>query len=228
VRDAYKDYHFNLIKALASYIAIAIKNSQESLKLSKEIEERIATQNKLEILNERLSHMSYMDALTQIPNRRSFIEYFNRELSRAKRLSEEIALFIIDIDFFKEYNDNYGHVEGDKCLTLVAALLKKALKREIDFVARYGGDEFVAVMSHIDYDGAYQIAEEMIFNIKESNIEHKFSKIEDRITITIGGIVKVPEQYNTMEQIIHYADNALYNAKEKGRNQISFYNDIEK
>lgn len=223
ITDAYKDYHFNLVKALASYIAIAIKNSQESLKLSQEIEERIKTQNELEILNEKLSRMSYIDALTQIPNRRSFVDYFSRELFRAKRQQESIALLIIDIDFFKEYNDNYGHVEGDRCLTAVATLLKHAMKRDMDFVARYGGDEFVAVMSTVDEDGAYQVAEQMVLNIKEAALEHVYSPIEDIITITIGGIALIPHQNYTMEQIIHFADRALYVAKDKGRNQISFY-----
>jgi len=226
-RDAYNDYHFNMLKMLASHIAIAVKNSQESERLSKEIRERIKTQNKLEVLNEKLSHMSYIDALTNIPNRRSFVDYIKRELSRAKREKHNIALLIIDIDYFKEYNDNYGHVEGDKCLFLVASLLKRALKRDIDFVARYGGDEFVAVMTNIDYDGAYLVAEEMTENIKEHAIEHKYSPIEDILTITIGGYTLIPEDI-TMEQLIHNADNALYDAKDKGRNQISFYNDLEK
>ncbi|MCH4889918.1 diguanylate cyclase [Acidaminobacter sp. JC074] len=225
--SAYNSYHFNLLMTLASHIAIAIKNSQESLKLSTEIKERIKTQNKLEVLNEKLSHMSYIDALTNIPNRRSFVDYFTRELHRAKRQQELVSLLIIDIDFFKEYNDNYGHVEGDKCLFLVASLLKRALKREIDFVARYGGDEFVAVLSNVDYDGALQVAEEMTYNIKDHAIEHTYSPIEDIITITIGGYSVIPSNDMTMEQIIHNADNALYVAKDKGRNQISFYNDME-
>jgi len=112
-------------------------------------------------------------------------------------------------------------------LFLVASLLKKALKREIDFVARYGGDEFVAVMTNIDYDGAYLVAEEMTSNIREHAIEHTYSPIEDIITITIGGYTLVPENDASMEQIIHNADNALYNAKDKGRNQIAFWNDIK-
>lgn len=223
LKDAYTTYHFNLLMTLASHIAIAIKNSQESQRLSKEIQERIKTQNKLEVLNEKLSHMSYMDALTNIPNRRSFVDYFTRELSRAKRQQESIGLLIIDIDFFKEYNDNYGHVEGDKCLFLVASLLKKALRRDIDFVARYGGDEFVAVMTNIGYEGARLVAEEMKDNIKNHGIEHTYSPIEDIITITIGGCVQIPNNDITMEQFIHNADNALYVAKDKGRNQISFY-----
>lgn len=222
-KDAYQEYHFNMLKTLGSHIAIAIKNSQESAKLSQEIEERIKTQNKLEVLNEKLSHMSYIDALTNIPNRRSFVDYFDRELKRAKRLKEQISLLIIDIDFFKEYNDNYGHVEGDKCLFLVASLLKRALKREVDFVARYGGDEFVAVMSNVDQDGAYAVAKEMVENIKTHKIEHKHSPIADQITITIGGYTLIPDHVKTMEQIIHNADNALYVAKDNGRNGISFY-----
>jgi len=225
-KAAYNSYHLNLLKTLASHIAIAIKNSQESLKLSTEIKERIKTQNKLEVLNEKLSHMSYIDALTNIPNRRSFVDYFSRELSRAKRQKELLSILIIDIDFFKEYNDNYGHVEGDKCLFLVASLLKRALKREIDFVARYGRDEFVVVLSNVDYDGAYQVAEEMTFNIKEQAIEHKYSPIGDLITITIGGYTLIPSNEMTMEQIIHNADNALYEAKDRGRNQISFFSDM--
>lgn len=228
LRDAYKDYHFNLIEALASFIAIAIRNSQRSKTLSVEIEERIKTENQLVILNEKLSHMSYYDALTEIPNRRSFVEYFHRELSRAKRNKEVLSILIIDVDHFKEYNDNYGHVEGDHCLQMIAKLLKKVLKREIDFVARYGGDEFVAVMSDTEYDGAYQIAQQMSLFVREAEIEHKYSPIEDIITLTIGGISVIPEYEDTMELIIQEADKALYRAKDMGRNQVCFYNDMEK
>lgn len=227
VREAYKDYHFNLLEALASFIAIAIRNSQRSQSLSIEIEQRIKTQRKLEVLNEKLSHMSYIDALTEIANRRSFVDYFNRELSRSKRFKETVSLLIIDVDHFKEYNDNYGHVEGDYCLKNVAKLLKKALKRDIDFVARYGGDEFVAVMSKSDYEGAYQVAEQMKFYVEQAQLEHKYSPVEDIITLTIGGVSRVPNANDTMELIIQEADKALYHAKDKGRNQICFYSDIK-
>lgn len=129
-KDAYHEYQFNLIKALASYITIAVINSQESQMLSEEIQRRIDVQKSLEELNERLSEMSYKDALTNIPNRRSFVEFLTRELARSGRSKEVLGLLIIDIDHFKEYNDNYGHVKGDACLTQVAQILKNTLKEK--------------------------------------------------------------------------------------------------
>ena len=219
-KDAYHEYQFNLIKALASYITIAVINSQESQMLSEEIERRITVQKSLEELNEKLSEMSYKDALTNIPNRRSFVEFFSRELARSARSKEVLTLLIIDIDHFKEYNDNYGHVKGDACLTQVAKILKNTLKREIDFVARYGGDEFVVVLSDTNLQGSKQIADSIADNVKSENIEHIYSPIADRVSLTIGGIVLIPDEDAVMETIISQADTALYKAKDLGRNQI--------
>jgi diguanylate cyclase (GGDEF)-like protein len=226
-KDAYHDYQFNLIKALASYITIAVINSKESQMLSEEIERRIDVQKSLEELNEKLSEMSYKDALTNIANRRSFVEFFGRELARSARSKEELALLIIDIDHFKEYNDNYGHVKGDVCLTQVAQVLKNTLKRKVDFVARYGGDEFVVVLSDTDIKGAKQIAESIAQNVKSEGIEHLYSPIADIVSLTIGGVTLIPDKDAVMETIISQADTALYKAKDLGRNQVRVENGLE-
>lgn len=222
-KDAYTDYHYNMIQALSAYIGIAIKNSQKSQMLAIEIKERIKSQRELEKLNEKLSVMSYIDKLTQIPNRRSFVNYLEHELARSIRKEEKLSVLIIDIDFFKEYNDNYGHVKGDKCLFDVASILKKSIKREVDFVARYGGDEFITVLTDTGEAGAENIAIKIINNIRNAAIEHSYSKITDIITLTIGIVSKVPEADCTMAKIIHYADKALYVAKDKGKNQYIIY-----
>jgi len=223
-KHAYSDYQFNLIKALASYITIAVINSQESQMLSEEIKMRIEVQKSLETLNKQLSEMSYKDALTDIPNRRSFVEFFTRELIRCARSKEQLALFIIDIDHFKEFNDNYGHVNGDRCLTQVAGILRSTLKRKVDFVARYGGDEFVVVLNDVDYQGAKKLVEDMKENVKAAGIAHTYSPVAPIVTLTIGGILLVPEDGVPMETVVAQADTALYKAKEMGRNQICFEN----
>lgn len=225
-KNAYTQYHFDMIKALGAYVSIAIKNSQESYALAIEIKERKASQKKLEVLNEKLSEISYYDSLSKIPNRRSFVDYLEREIARSIRKSEVISLLIIDIDYFKEYNDNYGHVKGDKCIEEIASILKKSVKRKVDFVARYGGDEFVAVLTNTDYDGAKIITEKIMHNIEKAAIEHNYSKVSNVITITIGGVSLIPYADETVEKLIHYADKSLYIAKGKGRNQYSFCRDI--
>lgn len=223
VGNAYTDYNFNLIKALASYITIAVINSQESQMLSEEINMRIEVQKSLEALNKKLSEMSYRDALTRIANRRSFVEFLSRELIRGARRKEHLVILLIDIDHFKEYNDNYGHVKGDTCLTTVAQSLRKTLKRKMDFVARYGGDEFVVVLSDIEKESALAIANSIKKNVNEEAVEHRYSPVSDIVTLTIGGVYFVPTEDTVMEGVISKADAALYKAKDKGRNQICFY-----
>ncbi|MFZ5967206.1 MAG: diguanylate cyclase [Bacillota bacterium] len=219
-KNAYTQYNLDTIKALASYIAIAIRNAQKSDKLAEEIVVRKEAQSKLEELNQKLMNLSKLDGLTGIPNRRRFDEYFDFEWKRAKREAIPLSLMFIDIDHFKEYNDHYGHMAGDLIICQVANDLQGSLKRSTDFVARYGGDEFVAVLPNTDHDGALQVAKAMKEKVEGLKIDHGYSDASKYITVTIGVSTVLSHHQMSKEELIHTADHALYAAKSKGRNSV--------
>ena len=170
--------------------------------------------------NEVLQKLSSLDGLTGIPNRRRFDEAFKQEWQRAVRHSTSISLVMIDIDFFKLYNDTYGHQGGDDCLKRVAVLLEDSAHRETDLVARYGGEEFAAILPETGTNGAFEVAETMRMTIDNEKIPHASSKVADHVTISVGVATWVPEQGSSLEKLLAAADKALYKAKESGRNQV--------
>lgn len=220
-RNAYTKHHLDMLNTLASYTAIAIRNGQESEQLASEIAQRKMAQKNLESVNKQLREMTYMDVLTKIPNRRYFIDTLTRELNRSIREEEPLSVILIDIDKFKEYNDNYGHIAGDTCLSKVAQLLEKSLKRKTDLVARYGGDEFVAVLPNTDLDGALLVAETMRANVELEQIEHAYSTVSELISITLGIYSNIPTMDMSLERVVQLSDQALYTAKDMGRNCIA-------
>ena len=131
---------------------------------------------------------------------------------------------IIDIDYFKPYNDNYGHNQGDITLTKVAQAIANTLTRATDFVARYGGEEFVVLMTSTDANGAYKLGEKIRTNIEQLALEHHYSKINDVITVSIGVSSLMGEALNEKE-LFKQADTALYQVKANGRNQVVIYED---
>ncbi len=167
-----------------------------------------------------LQKLSSIDSLTGIANRRSFDENLKKEWNRAMRNEKHLSLLMLDIDFFKLYNDHYGHQGGDVCLKQVAAGLNSAIHRETDFLARYGGEEFSAVLPDTDLDGAVKVAEEMRQTIKSQQISHAKSKVCDIVTVSIGVSSVVPQKGADPEILIAAADQALYKAKEDGRDRI--------
>ncbi len=171
-----------------------------------------------------LHRLAHIDGLTGISNRRVFDETLEREWHRAKRGHSPISLIMIDIDDFKAYNDHYGHLAGDDCLKQVAGILKARLGRPGDLLARYGGEEFVAILTNTDPIGAAIAAEDIRNQIERLNIPHKTSRVRDHITISLGIAGSIPSGYLSPEKMLLAADNALYTAKQKGRNQISFAN----
>lgn len=221
-KNAYSQYNFDMVRALSSYIAIAINNAQESEKLAEEIKVRKNAQMELEKINKKLIRLSEIDGLTGIPNRRRFDEFFSLEWSKSEAYSTYLSLLIIDIDYFKEYNDHYGHLAGDEVIRNIATLLQNSLKRYTDFVARYGGDEFIVVLPSTNAEGALCVAKRMKKAIENLRIEHKYSSIEKYITITIGVSSIIPKNNIDKEALIHTSDDALYQAKGKGRNRIEF------
>lgn len=175
----------------------------------------------LQSVNEQLKRLSSLDGLTGISNRRSFDERLNEEWNRERRNVAPLSLILIDIDFFKLYNDNYGHLAGDECLARVANCLKETVHRPGDFVARYGGEEFVVILPETDEKGAMVIAENLRLAVEKMNLEHKMSKVSNHVTISLGVATILPSKLITQETLIDSADKALYTSKEKGRNRAS-------
>ncbi len=173
----------------------------------------------LEGANERLKHLSDMDGLLGIPNRRVFDENIEKEWRRAAREGSQLSLLMLDIDFFKNYNDTYGHLAGDRALKRVAVAIGAVLKRPGDMVARYGGEEFVVLLPQTDEMGADDIARAIQDELSQLEIEHKASRISNRLTVSIGMATAWPLQEGGQEALIRAADQALYAAKHAGRNR---------
>lgn len=222
-KNAYDQYALESIRALASYIVIAINNAEKSEDLAKEIAIRKQSQVELVELNKKLKKLSELDGLTGIPNRRRFDKLYIEEWERAKRDQLPLSVLLIDVDQFKEYNDHYGHQEGDRVLCTVAKALQNVPKRGTDFVARYGGDEFVAVLPNTDDFGATMVAKNMRSNIVSLQINHDYSQVAKHVTLTIGVATIIPKIGLDHEKLLRMADKALYRAKDKGRNQVEHF-----
>lgn len=192
-----------------------------------ELENQVAkrTQELMEA-NAELQRLSFLDGLTGIANRRYFDEVLEKEWQRAKRSHTSLALIILDVDFFKTYNDTYGHVAGDECLKKVAKILKDSTKRATDLVARYGGEEFTIILPDTDIRGANQVGETVRINVEKLGIKHKKSLISHNVTISVGiAVVEVAWDSSPMEMVAA-ADQALYQAKQKGRNRIEIVENV--
>lgn len=169
---------------------------------------------------ELLIALSHNDGLTGLANRRKFNDSLEQELKRAQRGGTPLSLILCDIDYFKDYNDTYGHIRGDECLITVTKTLREAVQRPADIVARYGGEEFAIILPDTDRNGAIKIAEKLRTSIENLNIPHRNSKIRDHVTISLGVATIIPDSTVTKEIFLTKADDALYEAKENGRNRI--------
>ncbi|PCJ31983.1 MAG: diguanylate cyclase response regulator [Gammaproteobacteria bacterium] len=178
----------------------------------------------LQKANYDLRMMTVKDGLTGIANRRYFDEVLAKEIKRAGRTEKPLSLVMCDIDFFKPYNDNYGHQAGDSCLKYVAITMAKVSKRPGDLVARYGGEEFGIILPETDNDGALAIAESIRTAINKLNLSHGYSAVADHITISSGvATIQLDNDGDdkiVASKLIKAADKALYKAKDLGRNQI--------
>jgi diguanylate cyclase (GGDEF)-like protein/PAS domain S-box-containing protein len=177
------------------------------------------SRRQLEEANALLELTSNLDGLTAIPNRRSFEHFFEMEWRRAAREMKWISLIMIDVDFFKSFNDSYGHPDGDRCLRLVAQALQ-VINRAGDMVARYGGEEFVAVMAGTSPDGARRMAEQMRQRVKELQIPHAHSSVAAHVTISLGVASRMPDPKGQSQDLLLRADQALYMAKSRGRDRV--------
>ncbi len=198
-----------------------------ALRLKREIDNRKAREQELmkltqqlEELNQMLQRLSSLDGLTGIANRRHFDLILKQEWRRALRDATPLSLILIDVDFFKAYNDTYGHQMGDDCLKRVANSLKGVLKRPTDLIARYGGEEFVVLLPKTDVGGAIALAEEMRAGVEALGITHARSQATDRVTISLGVATVTPNPDSSHAELIAEADHALYQAKQEGRNRV--------
>jgi len=183
---------------------------------------RARVRNHLELKQYRdyLKELSALDGLTGIANRRKFDECLDYEWRRARRNQTPISLLMVDIDFFKSYNDHYGHLAGDDCLKRLAQILKETARRPADLAARYGGEEFALLLPETDIAGALRVAERLQERIKSAHIPHEFSPVASHVTLSIGVAATVPSDSQLSQQLIESADSCLYAAKKGGRNRI--------
>jgi len=203
------------------------KQAEEAFKqLNADLENRVKIRTKeLEAVNEKLKGLSETDPLTKIANRRSYELQIIEEVASAKRAGQPLALMIIDIDYFKAFNDNYGHIAGDLALCNVAQSITDSLPRATDHLSRFGGEEFVVLLPATNVKGAFRVAETIRTNIMALAIDHQFSNVAKCLTVSIG-LASLKSDELTGGQLFKRADSALFAAKKKGRNQC-IYNLID-
>ncbi len=181
------------------------------------------SERRLALANRELQRLSVQDSLTGIANRRRFDEVLYQEWRRAMRNTSSLALIMLDIDFFKRYNDLYGHQQGDECLRRVAGIIRSSVRRESDTVARYGGEEFAVILPETGIHGAVDVAETIRANVFDAAIKHEASAVADRVTVSLGVSACVPEKNPDPKGLVAAADKALYLAKQEGRNRVKSF-----
>lgn len=195
-----------LLKDLANQVAIAIQQAELF--------------RKLEQANQKLQRLASIDELTQLANRRHFDEYLQNEWRRMRRDKLPLALILCDVDYFKSYNDTYGHQAGDDCLQEVAKVLKTVVKRSGDLVARYGGEEFAVILPNTPAKGTVQLAEAIRSHLRQKQLIHPQSSISPYVTLSLGVGVIIPNFEKSPDDLIMMADQALYCAKDEGRDRV--------
>jgi two-component system, chemotaxis family, response regulator WspR len=180
-----------------------------------------ALKHQLEVKNGELQRLSTVDGLTGLANRRRFDELLDQECRRARREGAPLALIMTDVDFFKKYNDSYGHQGGDECLRRVASVLAQGARRPADLAARYGGEEFALVLPQTTIEGAATVAETLRSGVSALNILHSGSSVASHVTLSLGVAVAEPDSPNLDPALlVEHADAALYAAKRGGRNRF--------
>lgn len=204
--------------SISLFVFKSIQNDQTELEVASK---------KLKLVNKKLENASYTDSLTNLHNRRYFNFIYDRELKRAKRNKTYITFMMLDIDFFKQYNDTYGHVEGDYALKSVAKVLKDRLKRPSDYVFRLGGEEFGVLLVETDESQSARLARTICDAVRSREIKHEASKVHEYLTISIGVVCCVADDALDQESLIKRADEMLYEAKESGRDRYLISSNID-
>ena len=182
---------------------------------------KLRVRNQIRMINymREIEKLSMTDALTGLSNRRSFNIMLEKEWSRATREQQPLSIIVLDIDKFKYFNDNYGHQHGDMALQTVAEILNLTIKRRTDYVARWGGEEFVILLPSTDVDGAARIAERVRVEIERASIPHPDGFVT-KATISAGVTGLIPDMDSVVDKFVSDADKALYSAKQQGRNRV--------
>ena len=183
-----------------------------------DISERKKKEQELEILKKQLEEYSYQDGLTGIANRRFFEDSYQREWLNAQREQQPLTIMLLDIDYFKQYNDHNGHLLGDACLKQIAQLLKKSVSRPRDLVARFGGEEFVLILPDTTQASAIEVVERILQSIRTADICHSSSPLDQRLSVSLGVKTIIPTLKNDKMAFLKEVDQNLYLAKEQGRN----------
>ena len=199
------------------YVIFAIQNSNENA--NKKIE-KLRQKEKLQL--KLLKKLSITDTLTSLYNRRFFEEIFPRQIQRAQSNKELLTFFSLDMDYFKQYNDTYGHQKGDMALKQIGEILKKIFNKSDDFTFRLGGEEFAGIFLDNSIEHIHELVNSITVKLKEKQIEHKGNPVEGILTCSIGVYIKEIEDHTDHQEIYKLADEALYKAKENGRNQIIY------
>jgi len=170
-----------------------------------------------------LRGLAYVDGLTGIPNRRRLDEYLNDEFRRATRSHTALSIIMLDIDYFKQYNDTYSHSAGDFCLQRVANAIRATLRRPADLVARYGGEEFAIILPDTPTHAALTLAEDIRKHVESLAIPHETSDVTRHVTVSMGVSGTLPVTGIPVDELLNQADTALYQAKRNGRNRVTLY-----
>lgn len=198
---------------------------QMNVRLQQEIAERQRAEAALQQANQELERLASLDGLTQVANRRRLDDYLHQEWKRLTREQAPLSFIFCDVDYFKRYNDAYGHQAGDVCLQQVAQALHHAIKRPSDLVARYGGEEFAVVLPQTNLEGAMTVAKLLQQKVKALQLVHIKSSVDEYVTLSIGVATMIPSLRSSAELLVHHADNALYQAKQAGRNRINYFHE---
>jgi two-component system, cell cycle response regulator len=202
----WQDWEINFLQRLTTQVTIAIQQSELCCQL--------------QIINKKLQQLAILDGLTGVANRRYFDLVLDNEWQRLARERQPLSLILCDIDYFKAYNDTYGHPQGDRCLQKIAKILQKSIRRPADLVARYGGEEFAVILPNTDFNGAFFVANQIQELLAQKQLPHCKSNISKYITCSIGITTQIPESSQQGTIAVESADRALYQAKKQGRDRI--------
>lgn len=196
-----------------------ISGTRGVLIMARDVSERYLSEQKLEAANQELERLSYLDSLTQVANRRRFDAQIQTLWYLHAREQQPLSLILCDVDYFKGYNDRYGHLQGDDILRLVAQAFNDVINRSSDCVARYGGEEFAIILPNTALAGAQLVAQRIHGRLAELAIPHQSSSVSPYVTVSIGVVTSIPLAEDSPETMLAWADSALYQAKANGRNQ---------
>lgn len=218
-----KDGEYVWLESAVKFMNEILSGEQKLIVVSRNISERILVEQRLQEANELLHHLSTIDGLTGVSNRRTFDDRLEMEWNRGLRNSAHLSLLMLDIDYFKSYNDTYGHQGGDGCLKQIASVIQENLGRSTDLLCRYGGEEFCVILPETDETEANLVGEKIRMAIESLKIPHSGSKIQPWVTISVGAATMIPNVYTSYMNLVSNADKAVYKAKFDGRNCVRSY-----